>query len=168
MVYNFLIKERQMAELRPIIDAQGKNEQPMRYFQIFLDGIDKTGKDLIRSYIFYLGKGRYICVARGIASMRVYSQLYDRPYLYDDASQQNVMNVLLTVDKEDWVIRCKTSNEPLTDYDKETQMFNEVFDDLERKGYNVLRYNTSTFTPYTIAKMIVNHMEKLNGLQQND
>ncbi len=156
-----------MASLRPIVDAQGQTEQPMRYFQIFLDGIDKTGKDLIRSYIFYLGKGRYICVARGIASMRVYAKLYDRPYEYDDTSQTNVVNVLLTVDKEDWEIRCKASNEALTDYDKEKKMFDEAFIDLEDKGYNVLRFNTSKFTPYAIAKMIVKYMEKLNGLNKN-
>lgn len=154
-----------MADLRPITDAQGKQEKPMRYFQIFLDGIDKTGKDLIRSYIFYLGKGRYICVARGIASMRVYSKLYNRPYEYDETTQMNVVNVLLTVDKEDWEIRCKAANEPLTNYDKETKMFNDEFVELEDKGYDVLRFNTSKFTPYIIAKLIIKHMEKLNGIE---
>ena len=151
-----------MVSLKPIKDAKGEKEKPMRIFQIFLDGIDKTGKDLIRSYIFYLGKGRYICVARGIASMRVYSKLYDRPYEYDDTTQQNVVNVLLTVDKEDWKIRCKTSNEALTDYDNETIEFEKEFKALEDKGYHVLRFNTSKFTPYSIAKMIIKYMEKVN------
>ena len=41
-----------MVSLKPIKDAKGEKEKPMRIFQIFLDGIDKTGKDLIRSYIF--------------------------------------------------------------------------------------------------------------------
>lgn len=155
-----------MASLRAITNAQGKSEKPMRIFQIFLDGIDKTGKDLIRSYIFYLGKGRYICVARGIVSMQVYAELYDRPYKYDIATQENVLNVLLTVNKEDWEIRCKAANEPLTDYDKESKMFKDKFDELAAKGYNVLRFNTSIITPYNIAKMIINHMEKLNGCQE--
>lgn len=155
-----------MTGLRPIEDAQGVTEQPMQYYQIFLDGIDKTGKDLIRSYIFYLAKGRYICVARGIVSMRVYSKIYKRPYKYYDDLQKNVVNVLLTVDKEDWEIRCKAANEPITDYEKETKEFEKEFFVLEDKGYPVLRFNTSKFTPYAIAKMIVKHMEKINGLSK--
>ena len=151
-----------MAELRAITDAQGKAERPMQYYQIFLDGIDKTGKDLIRSYIFYLAKGRYICVARGIASMRVYSRLYNRPYEYDDADQQHVVNVLLNVKKEDWEIRCKTASEPITDYDTEKRLFEEEFNKLEEKGCKVLRFDTSRFTPYVIAKLIVEYMERLN------
>lgn len=154
-----------MASLRPITNVQGKKEKTMRYFQIALDGIDKTGKDLIRSYIFYLGKGRYICNARGIVSMRVYSKIYNRPYLYSDITQKNVLNVLLTVDKEDWEIRCKAANEPLTNYDEETRLFIEEFDKLESKGYNVLRINTSIFTPYQVAKYIIDHMEKMNEIK---
>lgn len=156
-----------MAGLHAIKDAQGKKEKPMRIFQIFLDGIDKTGKDLIRSYIFYLGKGRYICVARGIASMRVYAKLYDRPYEYDDSTQMDVVNVLLSVDKEDWEIRCKAANETLTDYDREKRLFEEEFIKLEDKGYHVLRFNTSKFTPYAIAKCIIRYMETINGQTQS-
>lgn len=152
-----------MAALNPILDAQGKPEKPMQYFQIALDGIDKTGKDLIRSYIFYLGKGRYVCNARGIVSMKVYSKIYNRPYLYFDETQKNIVNVLLTVKKEDWEIRCKASNEPFTDYEKESKMFEEEFLKLEDKGYKVLRFNTTKMTPYMIAKLIVEYMEKINA-----
>lgn len=150
-------------KLDAITDAQGKAEKPMKIYQIFLDGIDKTGKDLIRSYIFYLGKGRYICVARGIMSMRVYSKLYDRPYQYEDENQQYALNVMLTVEKEDWKIRCKATNEALTNYEKEQRLFTSEYMQLKSKGYYVKKYNTSKITPYEIAKDIISYMEKING-----
>ena len=153
-----------MAALKPIKDAHGKEcKKPMRTYQIFIDGIDKTGKDLIRSYIFYLGKGRYICVARGIMSMQVYSKIYDRKYEYDIEPQKNVMNVLLEVDKEDWEVRCKASNEQLTDYEAETSEFEKAYENLKSKGCNVLKFNTSLNTPYCIAMAILNEMERING-----
>src|SRR5574344_1773270 len=119
-------------------------EKPMKVYQIFIDGIDKTGKDLVKSYVYYLGKARYICIARGIISMRVYAKLYNRSYKYDAACKKNVLNVLLTVDKEDWEIRCKNTNEPLTDYDKETALFEEEAQALKKKeGCDVISFNTS-------------------------
>lgn len=148
--------------LQAITDAQGDFEKPMHVYQIFLDGIDKTGKDLIRSYIFYLAKGRYICVARGIASMRVYAKLYDRPYQYDDECQKYTVNVLLEVDKDDWEIRCKSSGETLTNYEAERKLFRQEFDTLAEHGCRVLRFNTSKLTPYSIAKLIVKYMESAN------
>lgn len=155
-----------MASLKPIDDVKQKeNEKPMKYYQIVLDGIDKTGKDLIRSYIFYLGQGRYICIARGLASMRVYSKLYKRNYQYDEESQKYTVNVLLTVDKDDWTVRCKHVNESLTNYERETQMFNEAFEEMRKQGLKTLGYNTSHRTPYDIAKSILEYMEKLNGIE---
>lgn len=152
-----------MASLRPIENAQGRPEEPMRIYQIFLDGIDKTGKDLIRTYIFYLGKGRYICNARGIMSMRVYADLYKRPYEYIDESQKDCLNVLLTVDKEDWEVRCKAANEDMTNYEVETTLFEKEFNKLVKKNYYTLKFDTSHMTPYMIAKQIVEYMEKINA-----
>ena len=152
-----------MSSLSPILSVTKSKEKPMKIFQIFLDGIDKTGKDLIRSYIFYLAKGRYICVARGYASMVVYSNLYDRPYEYDMTTQSICLNVLLEVDKDDWEIRCKNSNEPLTNYEAEVIAFRNVFTELEQSGYHTLRFNTSRVTPFSIAKAIIRYMEKING-----
>ena len=153
-----------MAAVKPIKSDSSANVQTkLCIYQIFLDGIDKTGKDLIRSYIFYLGKGKYICVARGIMSMRVYSKLYGRKYEYASEPQKNVLNVLLTVDKQDWEVRCKSTDEKLTDYDKETKMFEQEFYALKDAGYEVIRFNTSLNTPYCIARAILNEMERLNG-----
>lgn len=135
----------------------------MKYYQIVIDGIDKSGKDCIKSYIYYLGKAKYICNARGYMSMVVYSDMYNRNYEYDVENQKNIVNILLTVDKEDWEIRCKTTNEPIRNYDKDTALFTNVFSNLLRTGYHVLTFNTSKETPYQIAKQIVDYMEKINN-----
>lgn len=87
--------------------------------------------------------------------MVVYSNLENRGYDYDMSTQKNIVNVLLTVDKEDWLIRCKNTGEKVIDYEKHTAEFNKVFNDLQNAGYKVLQYNTSTMTPYQIAKDIV-------------
>ena len=107
----------------------------MTVYNIVLDGIDKTGKDTIRQYIFYLQNAKYICTTRGYMSMVVYSKIFNRDYEYDIENQKNTLNVLLTADKADWEIRCKITNEPKIDYDLHTKEFNEVFDCF--KGYTL-------------------------------
>lgn len=87
--------------------------------------------------------------------MVVYSNLENRGYNYDMSTQKNIINVLLTADKEDWLIRCKNTGEKIIDYETHTAEFNKVFNDLQNAGYKVLQYNTSKMTPYQIAKDIV-------------
>lgn len=135
--------------------------KPFKYYHIVLDGIDKTGKDLVRSYIYYLGKQKFICTARGYMSMVAYSNLNNRGYQYDMSTQTNIVNVLLTVDKEDWLIRCKNTGEKIIDYEKHTAEFRKVFNDLQKAGYEVLLYNTSAMTPYQIAKDIIEILNKI-------
>lgn len=134
----------------------------LQNYHIVLDGIDKAGKDLVRSYIYYLGKQKFICTARGYMSMVAYSNLNNRGYQYDMSTQKSIVNVLLTVDKEDWLIRCKNTGEKVIDYEKHTSEFHKVFTDLQNAGYEVLLYNTSAMTPYQIAKDII---EKLNEIE---
>lgn len=135
----------------------------MKYYQIVIDGIDRAGKDSIKNYIYYLGKAKYICNARGYLSMVVYSNIYNRDYRYDIENQKNIVNVLLEVNKDDWEIRCKTTNEPSRNYEIDSIEFQKVFSDLVRSGYHTLVFNTSNETPYQIAKKIVDYMEKINN-----
>ena len=133
-----------------------------KYYHIVLDGIDKTGKDLVRSYIYYLGKQKFICTARGYMSMVAYSNLNNRGYDYDVSTQKNIVNVLLTVDKEDWLIRCKNTGEKIINYEEHTKAFEDAFKILEKNNMHTLRFNTTHQTPYNIAKLIVqwvNHLE---------
>lgn len=94
--------------------------------------------------------------------MVAYSNLNNRGYQYDMSTQKHIVNVLLTADKEDWLIRCKNTGEKIIDYETHTAEFNKVFNDLQNAGYKVLQYNTSVMTPYQIAKDIV---DKVNSIE---
>jgi len=135
----------------------------MKVYNIVLDGIDKTGKDTIRQYIYYLQNAKYICTARGYMTMVVYTKLFNRGYKYDITNQEHTVNVLLTADKDDWEIRCKMTKEPSIDYDIHTKEFNEVYNQLKDNGYHTLMFNTSHNTPYEIAKEILKYVNKING-----
>lgn len=141
----------------------------IKYNTIYLDGIDKTGKDLIANYIVHLSNGKYIVNSRGIISLIAYSKLYNRNYNYELSNEVNNINVYLKVDYDDWYIRCKINNEPFIDYDKNISIFNETFKELKNnKNMKLLQFNTSDNTPYKIAKKIVNYINKLNKEIQND
>lgn len=133
----------------------------MKYYNIFIDGIDKSGKDLIAYYVIRLSNFKYIVNGRGILSQLAYAKLYNRNDVYDLTQQKNIINVYLEVDKEDWLLRCKKTNEPAIDYEKNTEAFQYAVNVLD-KAYNVICFNTSQETPYSIAKRIVNYVDDLN------
>jgi len=137
-------------------------EEELRYYEVVLDGIDKTGKDLISHYVFLLSKKRYLCRSRGIMSMIAYNYVYGRPYVYD-LNEKRTLNVLLTVDKEDWKIRCDANNEPLIDFETDSAEFERAYKILNDYGFETLRFDTSAETPYQIAKQIVARMAQLNS-----
>ena len=142
----------------------------LKVFNIELDGIDKCGKDSVRPYVFYLEPGKYLCRARGLISQIAYAKLYKRNIEWDGADYaKNTLFVLLEVNKHDWEIRCKLTNEPNTGftYEEMTQAFNlalyelkECFDVPENQ---ILVFNTSEYTPYAIADEIKTHLEYLNN-----
>ena len=81
----------------------------------------------------------------------------------------NTLFVLLEVDKQDWEIRCKLTNEPSLDftYEEMTQAFKLALYELKER-FNVpedriLVFNTSEYTSYTIASIITTHLESLNN-----
>ena len=134
----------------------------LKYNTVVLDGIDKTGKDLISHYVFELSGKRYLCYARGLMSMIAYNDLFNRPYLYECEKQTGVLNVLLTVKHDDWKIRCKVTNEPSLDFEAHTKAFENARCKLVNAGQHVPVFDTSEYSPYQIAKMIVEIMAKLN------
>ena len=136
-----------------------------KYNTIYLDGIDKSGKDLIAEYIVLLSKYRYIVNCRGIMSVLAYSEIFDRDYQYDISDQSTIVNVLLEVNKDDWLIRCKLSNETLIDFEKHTAAFRNAYYAIENVS-NCMIVNTSLSSPYLIAKEIVNYANRLNGLKE--
>lgn len=134
----------------------------MKYDTIVLEGIDKTGKDTILRYICELSNYKYLVQSRGILSQIAYSQLYTRDYEYQVKDRyNNVLFVYLTVDREDWNIRCNMTNEPVISYDDNTKVFNDVV--YKYRDYiNIIKFDTSKKTPYQIAKKIVEYMNELN------
>ena len=136
--------------------------EQLKYNTVVLDGIDKTGKDLISHYVFELSEKRYLCYARGLMSMIVYNDLFNRPYLYECEKQTGVLNVLLTVRYDDWKIRCKVTNEPSLDFEAHTKAFEKARLELVDAGQLVPVFDTSEYSPYQIAEMIVKIMAKLN------
>ena len=133
----------------------------MKYQTIYLEGIDKSGKDLIAKYVNKLSNYKYIVNSRGILSQIAYSILYNRGEQYDIEYEKNNLYVYLQVDKEDWEIRCKLSNEPEIDYKKNIESF-DIAINLTKDKLNILYYDTSLLTPYEIAKKIIYKIEQLN------
>jgi len=139
-------------------------DKKLKYYTIVLDGIDKTGKDLIAFYISELSEKRYLVYSRGIISMIAYSNLYKRDYSYEVSQQKNIVNVLLAVDEEDWNIRCKYTNEPKINYDENIMAFENAEKILiTEHNLKILNYNTSKITPYNIAKDIIRYMNIINN-----
>ena len=136
----------------------------MNYYRIILEGIDKTGKDQIREYIRKLSNGKYTCSARGFVSLMAYSNLYNRDYKYDIQQETNTIIVYLTVDKEDWEVRCKINNEPAIDYEKNKEAFEEVINKLRKDKFRILEYDTSIWPPYQIAKQVIEIVDSINEL----
>lgn len=142
----------------------------LKVFNIELDGIDKCGKDSVRPYVFYLEPGKYLCRARGLISQIAYAKLYKRNIEWDGANYaKNTLFVLLEVNKHDWEIRCKLTNEPNTGftYKEMTQAFKLALYELKERfdvpENHILMFNTSEYTPYAIADEIKTHLEYLNN-----
>lgn len=142
----------------------------LKVFNIELDGIDKCGKDSVRPYVFYLEPGKYLCRARGLISQIAYAKLYKRDILWDGEDYaKSTLFVLLEVDKKDWEIRCKLTNEPNTGftYEEMTQAFKLALYELKERfnvpENHILVFNTSEYTPYVIADEIKTHLEYLNN-----
>lgn len=141
----------------------------LKVFNIELDGIDKCGKDSVRPYVFYLEPGKYLCRARGLISQIAYAKLYKRDIDWDAIDYaKNTLFVLLEVNKQDWEIRCKLTNEPNTGftYEDMTKAFKlalyEVKERFNVPENQILVFNTSKYTPYTIADEIKIYLKYLN------
>lgn len=129
--------------------------------RIDIEGVDKTGKDLIASYIDRLSNRRYVVNARGLLSMMVYSDIYNRNYDYSRELEdnKNTLVVYLKAEIEDLEIRHKLSNEPKIDIERDIKVFDDYTEVFEKAGIKVLRFNTSDETPYSIAKKVLDYID---------
>ena len=132
----------------------------LKYYTIFLDGIDKSGKDTIANYIWRLDK-RLNVLCRGWPSLYVYDKKFERHTEYELPPKQ-IIYVHIFVEKDDWQIRCEATNEPKINYDKDLQLFDNAFNILKQNKYKVFEYSSSEMTPYEIAKDVIMRVKKLN------
>lgn len=130
----------------------------IKYYKVALDGIDKSGKDTICGYLDYLSGRRLDVKSRGVLSLIAYAKYYNRDYEYQLSEKDRII-VFIDVDKEDWEIRCKMSNEPKIDYEKSYECFEYAIQQL--KDCHFLRFNSSKLTPYQIAKSIMSYLDNL-------
>ena len=128
---------------------------------IILEGVDKTGKDTLVQYIDKVCNHKYAVYQRGNISNNAYAKIFNRQ-TYNYSMSHNALYVLLTADVEDLKIRFKITNEPNIDIKTHLEVFEDTFTKMT-KGCYVAKCNTSEFTPYKIAKSIVDLVDNING-----
>ena len=133
-----------------------------KFWELEIDGPDKTGKDLLCSYLCELSHYRFSINVRGLISQLVYSKKFNRDFEYDtrDFSKHKILIVLLG-EPADLAVRCKTTGEPSYDIENDLNLFKLAAYEVEEKGYIVLKYDTSAATPYAIARDVLRIVEEL-------
>lgn len=136
----------------------------MRINKIIIEGVDKTGKDLIAKYLMQLCNYKYEIHSRGVISNEVYDILYNREGC-ERKLDKDTMYVLLTADWLDLDIRCKITNEKeIENRGTHRILFKTIFNRMmidNEHDYH-LEFNTSVVTPYKISKMILDYVENIN------
>lgn len=152
----------------------------MKYkvFNVEFDGIDKSGKDSIMHQIFSYSPNKYIPKARGLISQLAYTNIFkrDAEYLVSDGYLDNTLFVLLTVDEDDWNVRCdlshehelnknRTDVEAAIEWKSNSEAFENAYEQLKNNYHDdrhFMKFNTSKMTPIMIIKEVVNRLEELN------
>ena len=126
------------------------------YYELEVDGVDKTGKDLLTGYLALLSNHRFSINTRGIITQIAYSKKYNRHYEYNlESLSKNKIIILLSAEVEDLKIRCKLTHEDPFTIEEDLKLFDETANDLEKQGFYIIRINTSKMTPYEAAKTII-------------
>ena len=130
--------------------------------------------------IVAVAPNKYIPKARGLISQVAYADLYkrDAEYLVSDGYIENTLFVLLTVNEDDWNVRCKLpgeheKNKSRSDmeaavvYESNMQAFLKAYARLtnkygDRYGDHFMIFNTSEMTPFQIITKVVERLEELN------
>ena len=144
-------------------DCEKKGYKFMQYYTVSLDGIDKAGKSTLVKYLAHLSNFTLNILDRGPITNIVWNKMQNRKIVYDVEMWKKTLFVRLTVDREDWEIRCKMHNEPYINFDIHTFKYDRVFEEFRNQGFHVLEFNTTQLTQYQIAKKIIEELEKLNA-----
>ena len=132
--------------------------------RITIDGVDKTGKDLLLQYVVRLSNHKYVIQARGILTQIAYSKIYGRPYKYDLKLYKEDIIFYLTGDLEDLQVRHKITNEPKIDIERDMKVFDETAHKLADNGITVVKVDTTHNTQYENAKAIIKYLENKDNI----
>lgn len=136
-----------------------KKKKVFKYWNLELDGPDKTGKSTLAQYITQLSNYRFATHDRGYMTQVVYNKKFGRNFEYSKPSKDTIY-ILLTTCAKEHDIRCKITNEPKINFEEDMQMFLDVYESLAKDGYKCLFYNTSLSSFYDIANDIIKHIDK--------
>lgn len=133
----------------------------LNFYNICIEGIDKSGKDTLLHYIDILSNHKFTIYTRGLISNIAYSKIYNRSYEYNLDSDLNTIYVFLDVDYQDFLVRCNYTNEQLIDFKVHRQIFLDTVKQLKSRK-TIFTYNTSEITPYNIAKEVIHNINTMN------
>lgn len=127
-------------------------------YNIQIDGVDKTGKDLLLNYITRLTNHKYVIQSRGLLSQIAYSIIYDRDYKYDISVYEHTIFIYLTANTNDLKVRHSITQEPKIDIERDLEVFNNVVE-YYKNLLEIYTFDTSKEAPYSIAKKVINIIE---------
>lgn len=136
----------------------------LKYYCVSLDGIDKSGKSTLVTYLAKLSNYTLNILDRGPITNIVWNKIQQRNINYELDMWKNTLFVRLNVNEEDWKIRCSIHHEPtmpLT-FNAMNNEYDKVFLDFKNKGFQTLEFNTSKYTQYQIAQKIIKKLYSLN------
>lgn len=147
------------------LSKENISNMKLKFFVVSLDGIDKSGKSTLVSYLAQLSNYTLNILDRGPITNIVWNKIQGRDIEYNLEMWKSTVFVKLNVDKADWEIRCKIHNEPpMPDsYETMTKAYDDMFDWFRNHGFYVLEFNTSKMTQYQIAKKIVKYVDEINA-----
>lgn len=154
----------------------------LKVFNVEFDGIDKCGKDSVMKQMFAVVPNMYIPKARGLISQVAFAKMFNRDFMYEATTGylENTLFVYLTVEEDDWNVRCKLTHEHELNknrsdvegeilYKKSVEAFDYAYDLIKKyapigiKNKNFMKFNTSQVTPINIVKAVAIRLEELNS-----
>lgn len=98
---------------------------------IFIDGCDRVGKDSLHEAIDKLTNYNHQVSNRSIISNLMYAKKYHREEQINDAIDcikdlsklEYVLFIYIDADTDELIRRCKNTNHPILDYDKEKESY---------------------------------------------
>lgn len=135
-------------DIKDCVEADGG--KIMKIYTVSFDGIDKTGKSTLVQYLARMSNFTLNILDRGPITNIVWNEIQGRKVCYDIEMWKKTLFVRLTVDKEDWEIRCRVHSEadmPMS-FEDMNAAYDKIFNKFKYYGFYVMEFNTSKMTEY--------------------